>query len=173
MGVITLHRIVRSAANWTPGDISPQGAMLLWNDIRREGLDRVFFHDGAITTASQWREFVLSPGQWMHVGLDDDQWLAIGVVNSFTSSGNAAFSHFLASRHGRANLPLLREAAGIWLDLLRAAGLRTLFGVMPSRYHGALRFAASLGYTELTRLPGALKLHQTIICDAVVTQLIL
>jgi hypothetical protein len=172
--MITLHRIVRSAANWTPGDISIQGAMLLWNDIRREGLDRVFFHDDAVTTASGWREYVLSPGQWMHVALDGDgQWLAIGILNSFTSSGNAAFSHFLASRRGRGNLPLLRQAAGLWFDLLRGAGLRTLFGVMPSRYRAALRFAASLGYAELTRLPGALKLHQTIICDAVVTQLIL
>jgi hypothetical protein len=161
MGVITLHRIVKSAANWTPGDISIQGAMFLWNDIRREGLDRVFFHDGSVTDAGQWRNYVLAPGQWIHVVLDGSgQWLAVVVANGFTSSGNTAFSHVMASRYGRANPLLLREAAGLWFNLLREAGLRTLVGVMPVRYRSILRFAASLGYVEITRLPGALKLHK-------------
>ena len=152
MNGITIHRFTE---RWTEGDLRADDLLDIWRQLQTERLVDVFFHDGVIRTHYDFLRYVRLTGCWFYAAKRNGDYLGLGVVNEFSSSGKAAYVHFVTFKAGRRDFA---EAARMWFPALAGGGLNTLVAVLPGCYRAAIAWAKGLGFEECMRLPGALRL---------------
>ena len=155
MSSITIHRF---SERFTEGDLTAGDLADIWARLEAEKLVDVFFHDGVVRTYYDFLRYARLTGCWFYAARAGGAYLGLGVVNDFSSSGSAAYCHFVTFKAGRR---CFHKAAQAWFPVLAdKGGLRTLIAVLPGCYRAARAWAAELGFVEKMRLPGALRLKR-------------
>ena len=148
----------RFSERWTEGDLTVADLADIWARLEAERLVEVFFHDGAVRNYDDFLRYARLAGCWFYAVRGGGEYLGLGVINNFSSSGAAAYAHFVTFRAGR---ELCKQAARMWFPALKGAGgLRTLIAVLPGCYRAAIVWVKDLGFVEKMRLPGALRLKR-------------
>ena len=154
MNQVTIHRF---AERWTDDDLHVMDLYGIWEQLCRENLVDVFFHDGGVRSYYDFLRYVRFTGCWFYAARYDNRYLGLGVVNEFSSAGNTAYVHFVTFAAGRDGS--FTEAARLWFPVLaKQGGLDTLIAVLPGPYRAARTWAEGLGFVETMRLPGALRI---------------
>lgn len=128
----------------------------LYQKILDQGLGEVLFHDGTVTSASEFIALVRGPGVifFIIVDVETRSTVAIWWLNRVTRTH--AWCHFCAFKEiwgSEDTVPLGKEAMRICLKDLE---FTVILGMLPSWNQFAIEYIKAVGLKEIGEVPGLL-----------------